>query len=248
MSTATPVSDVLNALRERWFVILVAAIIGLVVGAIAYVVLDQDYEATAVFAVEPVASTPLTGDPGNLNMATELVVAQSQPVVERTAAELGEVPRSVDAALEVTVPRNSNALAFTFSADEPAVAAEGANAAARAYGEERAGLVDSVYSEAESDLEKSIVATQAQLTEVEAGSAQESLLEAQLAGQQARLAELTGTDFYPGTLVSPAVPPSSASGPGRTSLLLAGLALGLLIGAFVALVMSRGDGQRRSDI
>ena len=245
MADPMPVDDVFRAIAAHRVAVIVACVVGVVAAVALHTVWPTKYEASATYTVEPITSTPLTGDPGRVNMATEQVVATSLDVLTRAAIELGNSsPSAVGSALDVTVPRDSNALTFTYSASRPQDAAEGANAVARAYDVNRTEGAERVVSQARENLAKSIVETQALLNTTPVGSPERAVVELQLTSLQQRLAGLTAATLYAGTLVSPAVEPSESSIPGLSVFAVAGLALGLLLGCALALLLSRRNAGR----
>jgi uncharacterized protein involved in exopolysaccharide biosynthesis len=243
MEQAGSVGDLLSALWRKKLVIVICGLLGLGLGIAAYAAWPARYEATSVYTVAPLSASPLGADSGSVNMDTEIVVATSAAVIDLAAKELQTSPTAVAAALQVNVPKGSDALEFTFAADDPEAAARGANAIADAYAANRTATAARVVDEAKKNLAATIAATQALALKAPRGSAERATLDIQISTLQQRLASLAAATLYPGTLVTEAQPPRKPSTPGRAILAASGAALGLLLGTFVAVLLSRRQGE-----
>jgi capsular polysaccharide biosynthesis protein len=246
MERAMTVADVGRALWSAKWVIVGATLVGLITGIVAYTAWPDRYQATSVFTVAPIIAPPLTSSSETVNMDTEAVVATSAAVVGRAASTLGQTPAAVSAALEVAVPRGSEALEFTFTSSSADEAAAGANAVAEAYAENRTQSATAVVDEAKRSLSATIAATQELVAAAPPNSPERITLELQVATLQQRLATLAAATLYPGTLITEAQPPRKPSTPGLLMFVASGVALGALAGVLLGLLLVRGREARTS--
>src|SRR5690242_16494633 len=139
-------ADYVGVLRRRWWIIVVAACLGLV-GAFAYVtVAPKSYTATASVNVNPTAADQSNAVAGSrTNGATVNLDTQAQVVTSTAVATLAGktmnsplTPYKLSQQVSVTVPPNSSILNITCKASTPGDAATCANDFAKAYLQNRA--------------------------------------------------------------------------------------------------------------
>lgn len=256
-SPPAQLSDLLGALRRHWTVVVAVALIGLVIGAVAGLLVPGRYAATAGVAVNPMTTDPLNVSADSsraVNMATERELAQSRAVAADAAGSLRAKyhlgTKSVLDATTVETPQQSQVLDIRFSGSSPGEASAGANAVARAYLDARhqaaADQVDRLVKKSQ----KQVDVLQA-LAEKSAKNASKNPNSSPALAERAwriqvdtlgtKLAELASLDLDPGRIVSPAVRPSQRSTPGVVPLGIAGLFLGMLVGVPVALTRKEED-------
>src|SRR5579863_7207336 len=134
-------ADYVGVLRRRWWIVLVAMIIGLV-GAFGYVtVAPKSYSATASVNVVPTAADQSNSVAGSrtsgatVNLDTEAQVVTSTAVATLAGHMMHSTltPYKLSAQIAVTVPPNSSILDITCKASTAVGAATCANDFAKAY-------------------------------------------------------------------------------------------------------------------
>lgn len=256
MATAEPaqLSDIFAALRRRWGLIAIFSTLGIVLGALAWAMVPPSHTATVRVAVNPVQPGVLTAtsDPeSSVNMATESQVMTSNAVASAAAGELGVDVGMADvrAATSVEVPEESLVLVASYTARTRGEAADGVAAVANAYLDRRQRIIEDQVDRLRLAAARQIVTLDewgdrpGNDTEV----AQRSL-ERQADALGTRSAELSNLDLEPGSLLGPATVPGEGSGLALPAFLVAGLALGTLIGAVVALTRREKDDRSIRDV
>jgi capsular polysaccharide biosynthesis protein len=239
MNEATSFDDVWSTLWAMRLTIVVAVVVGAVMGFGIHQVWPDRYRSTAVYTVSPLGTAATSGTTTQVNMDTEVVIATSDAVVDRAAKSLGVPATVISGALEVTVPQGSDALELAYTADSPSEAAKGANAVAAAYGENRSANAEAIVADARRNITVSIAETQALIDASAEGSPENAALQLQVSVLQQRLAALAATTLYPGTLVTSAQPPKTSTTPSVKLFVVSGVALGLLVGSLLALLLGR---------
>lgn len=173
MNEATSFDDVWSTLWAMRLTIVVAVVVGAVMGFGIHQVWPDRYRSTAVYTVSPLGTAATSGTTTQVNMDTEVVIATSDAVVDRAAKSLGVPATVISGALEVTVPQGSDALELAYTADSPSEAAKGANAVAAAYGENRSANAEAIVADARRNITVSIAETQALIDASAEGSPRE---------------------------------------------------------------------------
>lgn len=231
---------VLNTLRRRWLVVLLAVLLGALGGA-AYAELTPDrYDATTSLVVSPVISNPLTGSREDVNIRTEQEILGSREVARHAADSLditgsGERLRSE---VSVAAPMGSQILQVTVRAESPQEAAEGADAIADAYLELRQESSSNLTQRYLEGVDQQIEDLQAEPSSPTAEALIETL-------QQQRTS-VTPADQEPGRIIGAAETPSEPSGPGMLITVAGAAAAGLLLGIAAAVLRERLDPAVRS--
>lgn len=233
--------DVVRRIVRERRILAIVFVVAVVLAGVAGLLWPNRYEATATLTVEPVAVVD-AGAETTVNMETEQVVATSTEVLSPAAEALGDVSvETLAAGLVVTVPRGSQVLEFSYTSASPSGAAETANAIAVSYREQRVANAEEIVRQATDNLSGRISELEGRLSTAEPGSAEARSLELQIQTLQERLALIVSNTFYPGSLVSPATTPTDATKPSMLIFLAGGAFLGLLVGAFAALLRRRAD-------
>jgi capsular exopolysaccharide synthesis family protein len=253
----------LGALRRRWRLVVAVALLTLAVAAIWSVRRTPIYEATASVLVSPVATPSDRGAASQLlNMRDEQQVARSLPVarivVERFASSA--TPEQLLRHVTVEVTGGSRILRITYADWIRSTARTGANAFATAYLAYRkdavAAQVQSLVASLTRDIaeltamkrdQDAVLAPEREATPSERDAAL-TLREAygrqiaDLQGQRQALQRTSSLD--PGSVIQPAGLPNRSL---HRPLLNAGLglAVGLLLGAALALLYDRVDRRLR---
>ncbi|MDW4573612.1 Wzz/FepE/Etk N-terminal domain-containing protein [Microbacterium sp. M3] len=241
MSDHWTLEDLYTGVVKSWWVLAGTVIVFVVVAAGAWAVLPQTYTATAQHTVEPISVLSSGSSFSTVNMETERLVATSASVLGRAAEGLNgvTVPQLREATV-VQVPRGSQVLTFEVTTRSPERSAEWANAVASAYGEMRSENAQDVVEQTTTELSASIEGLQALYDSQPEGSDARAATQLQLDALLEERARLEATPFFPGTLVTPASPPSDSNRPGVLVFVAGGLFLGLMLGGIAALLVTRG--------
>jgi capsular polysaccharide biosynthesis protein len=244
-------TDLVGSLRRHWPVVVIAAVIGLVLGVLASLLIPSSYQATTTVAVEPMNADPLTASveaSQSVSMATESGIATSRKVAEAASKALRPDHRiSADEIVDSTTvssPEDSLILRVGFTGDSAKEAKAGADAVAEAY-------LTTRRADASAQIDRLVKAAQDQIAAVQATAADpanqapivQRSLQIQADALGTKLAELANFDLTPGQVVGAAQTPSSPSTPGALPLGLAGLFLGLLVGVPIALLRKEEDSE-----
>jgi capsular exopolysaccharide synthesis family protein len=218
-------------------------LVGLVVGAaFGLVALRPTYESSAKVLVHPITSD--TSDPEPLDaaaMGTERELAFADAVAVRVQQRTGwpESPAELRRPLQVSIAGGTQNLNIRYRADNPARAQAAAQLFAESYLAYRGDLAAANRDGSRRNLEEALREVSDRMADLRstlattpagAQAASETLVE-EAAPFQAELAEVAAiAPHAAGSVVSPAVLPSSRSGAGPTGGAVAGALLGLLAG------------------
>lgn len=241
-------SDVMQVVMKRWRTVAVIALIGALLGAIAFSLIPARYQASSTLAVNPMSTDPLTTSVDTtraVNMPTEVGLITSREVASNAADELTPAirisPSALQEAIKVETPQNSLILSIEVTADSAEKAVAEADAVAEAY-------LDARRDNAQEKVDRLIKATTTQLATVTKAAESPTVTPATKRPLNVRsdalaetLARLGTFDVDPGEVVSKAQEADHRSTPSLLQLGLAGLFLGLLIGIPVALLRKEDD-------
>lgn len=237
------VSDILDALRRRWIIVVGIVIVCLAVGVVHYERAAKTYKATAsvTFGSSSLTGALLqitsgSGDP-QIDAATNQLIAESPAVAANVikALHLDETPSELLGQVSVQVVDNADVLAIAATSGDPAFAARVANAFAEQYLAFQASSQESQINAAQTQLQQEINATPA-------GSADRTDLEASLQ----RLEELRATAASGGEVIGPATPPTSPTGLSLSTTLIISLLIGLALAFSVVVLLESRDRRVRS--
>jgi capsular polysaccharide biosynthesis protein/MinD-like ATPase involved in chromosome partitioning or flagellar assembly len=261
-------ADYAGVLRRRWWLILALAVVGTLVSIGYFKVSHKVYIATASVYVTANGGTAnqVAGGrtTGTVNLDTEAQVVQSATVAQ-AAAKLMHATETLPQLIKrvsVTVPANSQVLSISCQASSATGAASCAQSFAQAFLSYTSSSTSASANSQISALQSKISALEsasAKLT-VEVGSlpdnspqraaAQEQLNsdQGQLSSLNSQVAQLTTELTNPsgGSIISNAIPPSSASSPKPLLIFPSGLLAGLLIGLILSFIVDRRDRRVRS--
>jgi capsular polysaccharide biosynthesis protein len=264
-ANALRLGDYARMLRRHWLVVLLCLVLG-VGGALAYLHwAPKKYQATTAVLVTatPDGSTNSLPRAADINLDTEAQLVTSTETLDAAAAAL-HLPAS-DAsslvnAVAVSVPPNTQILDITYTGSTPDAARAGSLAFAQAYLDQRAKSATNTLTAADKALQARIDAATKQLQSVLNESAklpvnsparfrddaQASALNNQLASLDSQQTGVRSTDVSPGRISKQPNLPTSPSSPKMLITLLAGLVLGLLAGAGLAMLRHRADDMIRT--
>lgn len=120
--------DLRTALRWRWPVLIVAAIVGLVAGSFVAAQRPQEYEATAVTAIVPTRSDSIPGaDYVSLAAPSFIAFATSPAKLQDIALAVGVDVGDLQPSVQAEVQGTSNLITVTARAGSPSAATRVAN-------------------------------------------------------------------------------------------------------------------------
>jgi capsular polysaccharide biosynthesis protein/Mrp family chromosome partitioning ATPase len=257
-------ADYTGALKRRWWLIVVVAIIATVGAAGYFKTAHKVYTATASVYVTA-SSSGTAGQVANsrttstVNLDTEAQVVQSATVAQ-AADKLMHSTDNVQLLLRrvsVTVPANSQVLAISCEASSPDGAASCAQAFAQAYlNYSSSSTTASIKSQLTtlqsntSTLEASSAKLKVAIANLPDNSPQRASDSEQLASGQNQLTTLNGqiatltanlANPSGGSIISNATPPLTATSPKELLIIPSGVLGGLLIGLVLAYLVARRD-------
>ncbi|MEW2327975.1 Wzz/FepE/Etk N-terminal domain-containing protein [Micromonospora chersina] len=247
----------LGWLRRRWWILVLAAVLGLAGGLAVSQLQHARYTSGTSLLVRPLSAGAESNPNAKVNLDTEAQVVRSLVVAER-AKGLMKVDTGADQLVKsvtVTVPPNSQILQVGYEADSPAQAQAGSHAFAQAYLDLRKATAQKALENETTALKQQIADVNKQLSAVagriaaapansperERAEADRNVLTNQLTSLNNRLSPLLSADSDPGEIISDARLPESPSSPNRTLNLASGMGAGLLLGIVLALVLDRLD-------
>jgi capsular polysaccharide biosynthesis protein len=245
--------------RRRAGIIVTATVLGFV-GAAAYAVTrDVPYTSSATILLIQVEgdTDPGGGRARSINMDNQVVIARSSEVIESLAEQLGVAPRLARSSSAAVPASEGDILHLSYSDGDPVTAANAAALYARTFLAERASTAQGSIDASRAELQRSIDDTQATLDDVLETLAstkdvdriarlegrREALID-EIVGLEASLAEIA-TDVTAGVVTRPPELPAPHGARDSLVLAVAGAALGLMIGLFVALLRDRLDPRLR---
>jgi capsular exopolysaccharide synthesis family protein len=234
-------------------------LLGLVGGAaFGMAALRPAYESSALVLVHPITadtSTPEPLDAAAMGTERELVFADRVAALVQQRSGWPESPAELRRPLRVSIAGGTQNLDIRYRADNPARAQTGAQLFAESYLAYRGDLAAATREGSRRNLETALrdvsdrmAGLQSTLASTPAGAqvAGETLVE-EAAPYQAGLAEIAAiTPHAAGSVVSPAVLPSSRSGAGTAAAGALGAVLGLLTGVGLTHLRSTTDRRIRS--
>jgi polysaccharide biosynthesis transport protein len=236
----TALSSATRVARERWWIILVATAIGLLVGIFYGATTTKTYTATAKVLIQPTSpvssailqATTSAEDPTRI-AATDLLLLTSPAVADAARRSLGTSMSTSDLLSHVTATEEPNSDLFDVAASDgdPAQAARIANAFATQFVAFRRQSSQQSALAAQSDLQARIAA----LPPTDTADA------AALRGAVQRVAELAAVSTGDALVVGTASPPSSPSSPRPKLDAAVGLILGLAFGLILAFAVDLAD-------
>ncbi|MFC0029872.1 Wzz/FepE/Etk N-terminal domain-containing protein [Micromonospora chaiyaphumensis] len=247
----------LGWLRRRWWILLLAAVLGLAGGLAVSQLQHARYTSNTSLLVRPLSAGAESNPNAKVNLDTEAQVVRSLVVAERAKGlmKVGTGADQLVKSVTVTVPPNSQILQVAYEADSPAQAQSGSHAFAQAYLDLRKATAQKALENETTALKQQISEVNKQLSAVagriaaapansperERAEADRNVLTNQLTSLNNRLSPLLSTESDPGEIISDARLPESPSSPNRTLNLASGMGAGLLLGIVLALVLDRLD-------
>lgn len=258
--TATPVTFVANALRRHLVLLVVMTLAGAAAGVAVAMRQGLHYTASASILLNPLQGNPFAPDGRGdqlVNLETEAQLVRTEGVTKLVKRELrlDVSDEALRERVDVENPTNTQVLRISYTASSREEALRGAQVFAESYLDYRSSRAQAIIDARlvrvrgqQSKLQEALSEATEELTDTDEGSARHALLEerigalaSQLASLEAEVSTLTTTDLMPGQVISPAEVPLSAGGTDAIVLGGAGGVGGLLVGALLALLRTRGD-------
>jgi capsular exopolysaccharide synthesis family protein len=244
---AASLHEYLLLFRRRWLLIVVVT--ALVLGA----AIAQAVSATPIYQSEAKVLSRAGDDSADLQ--TERQVVMSTVVADRVKDKLDLTSSSTELIdnVKVTVPAETRVLIITYSAPGPALAQQGAQAFAEQYLAYRQEAAVQAATTAGAAIQKRIGLVEGELRTVNAtigrlpndsaaqraAIAQRDSLFGELAGLRIQLVSIRTTPGDAGEIIEPANRPLQPASPNLSMNAAAGLFLGLLLAAALAILRDR---------
>jgi len=222
--------------------------------------LPKTYSSTALVQVKSVGENGAVVNgrtTSDLNLDTEAQLVTSIDVASRAKDILvsDDSARDLIRSVSVTVPANTSVLSIEFDAESPISARRGAQAFADAYLANRKSAAESdIQAQADAirsqirELQTKLDSSNKKLSSAKAGSAERadaqatsSALSSQIRELNSQLTPLAGQTVTPGSVITAAQTPESASSPSKKLVLASCLLSGLVAGCLVAFAVDRHD-------
>jgi Mrp family chromosome partitioning ATPase/capsular polysaccharide biosynthesis protein len=233
------------------------AILATVLGVAGGLLLPASAKATATVLVSPLDGNPYsTNGRGDdlTNLQSEAALVQADAVEQVVRQKLRSADRS---RVSVTVPPNTQVLQITYTGSSATAARDGAQAFANGYLSYRTQRAQSVLDaraaklrEQEKKVQQELTTTTKRLTT--APVAQKTLLRQRITAYNNQLGvideqnnDISATPVNPGSVITPAQPPTGSLTTRAAMFGGAGLAVGLFLGLLVALALERSDRRLR---
>ena len=233
----------LHVLRRRKWWVASAGTLGLAASLAFALTAHKQYSATAQLLVQPSVAASSAGTAPQpvtpTDVATELQLVTSAPVLQAVRAKLGSTP-----AVSASQVGQTNVIAITAVSPEPSQASQVANLYANAFVQYRQGVASQSLTTAEAQLRSQISSLSKQLKSLSATSAEATALLNQQAVLKEQLAQMEvsgATDTGDVALVTPAETPLAPSSPKPAQDALLGLVAGLVLGLGAAFLRESLD-------
>jgi polysaccharide biosynthesis transport protein len=253
-----------KAVRHHLAVVICCLVIGGVLGWLYVATVPRAYTSTASVLVNPSSGNPYAPTPESVrqdeltSLETEAQVARSTEVLGIVASDSNLTTNELERGVQITVPPNTQVLQVSYTAADPNVAQQVANAVADAYLENRERRFDDVTAARLDRVETRTLSAvrdlRAATAAAQTGSGAQRLFQKQLSdvlsnelvSLRSQRTSLESSESPGGTVVSPAMLPSSA--PKLTAIVMpvGGALAGLALGCLIAVMLEKFRGVIRS--
>jgi succinoglycan biosynthesis transport protein ExoP len=223
------------------------------------------YTSSARVLVNPSVGNPFAPTPSSVrqdeltSLETEAQVARSTQVLRAVARQGTDLTTSqLERRVQVTVPPNTQILEISYSAADPVVARQVANAVANAYLDNRARRFEEVNAARIKRVETQTLSVVSNLRAASAasqvGSPAERSFQSELADAlrnelvslRAQRSALENSESPAGAVISPATTPATPAALTKLVMPVGGALLGLALGCLLAVLLERLRGVVRS--
>lgn len=266
-STAAPRRQVstIRAVRHHLAPVIGCVLLGAVAGWLYAASAPATYTSVARVLVNPTVGNPYAPEPSSVrqdeatSLATEAQVVRSVEVLDevaRTFAALGT--DDLERGVQVTVPPSTQVLEISYTASDPEVAQQVADAVAAAYLQNRQQRYEDVN---DARIDRVAVRTRTVVEELRAATAAADevgrsdrsfqvelagALRSELVSLRAQRTALENSETPSGAVIRPATEPSTPSGLTTMVFPVAGGLLGFALGCLVAVLREQMSGVIRS--
>lgn len=254
-----------RAVRHHLATVIVCVLLGGFGGWLYAASAPATYTSVARVLVNPSVGNPYAPVPSSVrqeeatSLETEAQVVRSVEVLDLVARHLPDLTtEALERGVQVTVPPNTQVLEIAYTAGDPEVAQETADAVAAAYLQNRRQRFDQVN---EARIERVATRTDEVVDELRrataeatSGSQSDRTFQAELAGAlrselvslRAQRTALENTETPPGAVIRPATEPADQAALTALVLPVGGALAGLAVGCLLALLLERTTGRIRS--
>jgi Mrp family chromosome partitioning ATPase/capsular polysaccharide biosynthesis protein len=233
------------------------AALAMVIGAAGGLLLPASAKATATVLISPLDGNPYSTDGRGddlTNLQSEATLVRADAVQQVVRQKLRGADR---AQVSVTVPPNTQVLLITYTASSATAARDGAQAFANGYLTYRSQQAQGVLNdranrlrEQEKKVQQELTATTKRLSTAPASD--KSFLRQRITAYNNQIGvideqnnDIAATPVNPGSVITPAQPPSGSLTARAAMFGGAGLAVGLFAGLLIALALERSDRRLR---
>jgi capsular polysaccharide biosynthesis protein/Mrp family chromosome partitioning ATPase len=258
---ALDAAGLVAAVRHRWWVLVVGAVLGVVAAVAAVQLMPSTYHTTTTVLITPTgaegAAVTAQSRDKLINLETEAQILVSATVAERVKKTLGSPLTAAELAehISVEVPPNTTLLAVSATAPTPVDAQKESRAFADEYLKLRAEVAQSAIDAQAKIFQARITETTKRLQAVSGQSVtlpqnspdrayaelQQRILVDQITDLSDELSKLQAITVTPGRVLNLAGLPENRQQPGSIVYLAAGLLLGLVLGLAATLLLARLD-------
>jgi polysaccharide biosynthesis transport protein len=266
-TTAAPRGQVstTRAVRHHLAPVVVCVLLGALAGWLYAASVPTTYTSSARVLINPSVGNPYAPAPSSVrqdevtSLETEAQIARSVEVLDDVAQTFPALPAgALERGVQITVPPSTQVLEISYTASDPEVAQQVADAVASAYLQNRQQRYDDVN---DARIDRVEARTQTVVTELRAATAaaddagrSDRSFQAELAGAlrselvslRAQQTALENSETPPGAVIRPATEPAAPSGLTALVYPIAGGLLGLALGCLVAVLLERMSGVIRS--
>lgn len=254
-----------RAVRHHLAPVVLLVVLGALLGWLYAASAPTTYTSVARVLVNPSVGNPYAPAPSSVrqdeatSLETEAQVVRSVEVLDTVARAFPELTTgALEQGVQVSVPPSTQVLEIAYSASDPVVAQQVADAVAAAYLANREQRYDEVN---DARIERVAARTRTVVTELRAATAaadqvgrSDRSFQAELAGAlrselvslRAQRTALENSETPPGAVIRPASEPATPSGLATLVYPVAGGLLGLALGCLVAVLFERLSGVIRS--
>lgn len=266
-TTAAPHRQIstMRAVRHHLAPVIVCVLLGAIAGWLYAASAPASYTSVARVLVNPTVGNPYAPEPSSVrqdeatSLATEAQVVRSVEVLDDVARTFPALRTDdLERGVQVTVPPSTQVLEISYTASDPEVAQQVADAVAAAYLQNRQQRYEDVN---DARIDRVAVRTRTVVEELRAATAaadevdrSDRSFQAELAGAlrselvslRAQRTALENSETPSGAVIRPATEPSTPSGLTTLVFPAAGGLLGLALGCLIAVLRERMSGVIRS--
>jgi polysaccharide biosynthesis transport protein len=263
-STTPPNTSAVRAVRHHLAPVIFCVLLGAVAGWLYAGTSTASYTSVTKVLVNPSVGNPYAPTPSSVrqdeltSLETEAQVARSAEVLSAVSKETALTMHTLERGVTVAVPPNTQVLEISYTAADPTVARQVADAVAAAYLDNRRQRFDDVTAARIDRVDQRTSAVVAELRTAAAAAAAgtaadrsfqtelATALRSELVSLRAQRTALENSESPPGAVISPASEPGSGHRLLGLAVPIGGALAGLALGCFAAVLLERSRGVVRS--